>query len=67
MAEKIPQHTHCTMCGKTIPITEIVCSEECKGKYERVIRRKKLLFWMMNALVIVFIIIIILSATAPQA
>ena len=36
MSEIVPQHSHCQICGKTIPVTETLCSEECKEKYHAI-------------------------------
>jgi len=60
MAEKIPQHYHCQICGKAIPLGETLCSQECKEKYQKIMRRRKLwiyfLYGMVAALVIVFVL-----------
>lgn len=60
MSEKVPQHSHCHICGKAIPLTETLCSEECKEKYQRIIKRRRLMVYfmyaMLAALVIVFIV-----------
>ena len=34
MAEKIPQHVHCNLCWKAIPVDEKFCSDECKCKVD---------------------------------
>lgn len=60
MAESVPQHSHCQMCGKAIPTKETLCSEECKQKYQTVLRRRKLMVYFMYgilaALVVVFVL-----------
>ena len=51
MVEKVAQHTHCHICGKTIPFTETLCSEECKEKYRTMVKKRKMLVYVMYALV----------------
>lgn len=60
MAEKVSQHYHCQICGKVIPLGETFCSEECKQKYQAMLRRRKRMLYFMygvlGALLIVFLI-----------
>jgi predicted nucleic acid-binding Zn ribbon protein len=62
MAEKVAQHTHCQICGKAIPISETLCSEECKQKYESMIRKRKMLMYIMYALIFIILIMLILPS-----
>jgi predicted nucleic acid-binding Zn ribbon protein len=55
MVEKVAQHTHCHMCGKTIPFLETLCSEECKKKYQKMLKKRKIFVYIMY--VIVFFIL----------
>jgi predicted nucleic acid-binding Zn ribbon protein len=64
MAEKVAQHVHCHMCGKAIPVTEALCSEECKEKYQAVLKRGKMLRYAMFALMFIFLMMILYSASA---
>jgi len=59
MVEKVAQHTHCQMCGKAIPITETLCSDECKQKYQTMVKKRKMLVYVMYAL-IAFILVLFL-------
>lgn len=61
MAESVPQHAHCHMCGKSIPYKETICSEECKQKFQSVLRRRKLLVYLMYGLLAAVIVIIVVS------
>lgn len=63
MIEKVPQHSHCQICGKAIPFSEMLCSEECKQKYNSLIRRRKMITYIMYALIAVVIIVILLSSS----
>jgi len=53
MAERITQHTHCHVCGKAIPISETLCSDECKQKYQKLLRRRKFYVYFMYLLIVV--------------
>jgi predicted nucleic acid-binding Zn ribbon protein len=59
MAEIIPQHTHCHMCGKSIPVGETLCSEECKQKFQSLVKRRKIFLYLMYIMLAAFIIIIV--------
>lgn len=63
MAEKVGQHTHCQICGKAIPMSETLCSDECKQKYRGMIKKRKILMYIMYALIFVILIMFILSGT----
>ena len=55
MVEKVAQHTHCHICGKAIPFSETLCSEECKEKYQTMVKKRKIFVYMMY--VIIFFIL----------
>ncbi len=57
MTEKVPQHTHCQICGKAIPITETLCSEECKTKYEKMIKGRKRYIYLFYATIVLIIVL----------
>jgi predicted nucleic acid-binding Zn ribbon protein len=60
MAESIPQHAHCHMCGKSIPVGETLCSEDCKQRYRTILKRRKLIVYLMYgmlaALIVLFVV-----------
>jgi len=60
MSEIVPQHSHCQVCGKTIPVTETLCSQECKDKYQIMIKRRRLMVYIMYGLIGVILIVILL-------
>jgi len=60
MAESIPQHSHCQMCGKSIPFKEMLCSEECKQKYQKLVKRRKLLVYLMYGILAALIVVFVL-------
>jgi predicted nucleic acid-binding Zn ribbon protein len=61
MTEIIPQHTHCHMCGKSIPVGETLCSEECKQKFQSLVKKRKIILYLMYAMLAAFIIIIFIG------
>jgi predicted nucleic acid-binding Zn ribbon protein len=62
MTDKVAQHTHCQICGKAIPMSETLCSDECKQKYQSMIKKRKMLMYIMYALIFVILIMFVLSA-----
>ena len=66
MTEKVGQHTHCQICGKAIPITETLRSEECKQKYKGMLKKRKIMFYVMYGLMGVFIIMLLLQVSNPS-
>ena len=61
MAVSIPQHAHCHMCGKSIPYGETLCSEECKQKFQALLRRRKLIFYLMYGLIAAVFVYVVFS------
>jgi len=61
MAEKIPQHVHCHVCWKTIQTGEKLCSDECKQKYNKIMRTKKLVWYVFMGLMVAFLAYILIS------
>lgn len=61
MAEKIPAHAHCPMCGKSIPVGESVCSEDCKQKYQNFMKKKRWMMYAVLGLMAAFTALIIVS------
>jgi predicted nucleic acid-binding Zn ribbon protein len=62
MTEKIVQHSHCQICGKAIPVSEMFCSEECKVKYSSMMKKRKLTVYAMYALIGVIIVLYIFTS-----
>ena len=62
MVEKVAQHSHCQICGKAIPISETLCSDECKQKYAGMVKKRKMLMYIMYALIGVILIMFILGS-----
>ena len=51
MPEKVNQHGHCHMCGKVIPISETLCSQDCKDKYQSMVKKRKIFIYIMYAII----------------
>ena len=51
MVEKVSQHRHCHICGKAIPLLETLCSEECKERYQKMVKKRKMFVYIMYILV----------------
>ena len=51
MAEKVNQHAHCHICRKVIPISETLCSNDCKEKYQSMIKKRKMFIYLMYAII----------------
>jgi predicted nucleic acid-binding Zn ribbon protein len=62
MVEKVAQHTHCKICGKAIPLTETFCSEECKEKYQAMVKKRKMLVYVMYALVFFILALFLMTS-----
>ena len=60
MAENVPQHTHCHVCMKAIPVGETICSEECKQRYQAMAKRRKLMVYFMYGMLVAIILVIVL-------
>lgn len=60
MAEKVSQHTHCHICGKAIPLGETLCSEECRQKYQSLVKKRKLMMYFMYGMLAALIVVIVL-------
>jgi len=61
MVGSIPQHAHCLMCGKSIPFGETLCSEECKQKYQTLLKRRKIIVYLMYGMLAALIVIIVVG------
>lgn len=59
--EKIPQHTHCMMCGKAVTMDKTLCSATCDEKYNAMIKRKKIYIYVLYGMVVVFVLLMVLS------
>jgi len=57
----IPRHSHCLVCGATIPENETFCSNKCRDEYEKIIKKQRYLrFTAFLPVIIVTIFFILL-------
>jgi predicted nucleic acid-binding Zn ribbon protein len=49
------------MCGKSIPVNETLCSEDCRQRYQTVLRRRKLMVYFMYGMLAALIIVIVVG------
>ena len=54
-------HSHCQICGKSIPVSETFCSEECKQKYGTMMKKRKFMVYIMYALIAIIVILFLLQ------
>jgi predicted nucleic acid-binding Zn ribbon protein len=61
--EKIPQHKHCSQCGKAFIGDSRYCSQECKNKGEQTLksRKKNLVVLYVVTLIILTLAVIIMA------
>lgn len=61
--EKIPQHKHCSQCGKAFIGDSRYCSAECKNKGEKMMkaRKRNLIVLYMVTLMILTVAVIIMA------
>jgi len=48
------------MCGRAIPQNEIFCSQECKEKFEKFVRRRRILLLIMYAIIMAIFLAVVL-------
>ena len=56
----IPQHSHCQICGKPVPLSETLCSEDCKEKYSNIVKKRKRQIAITYGFIIITFIILLL-------
>ena len=61
MAEKVGQHTHCNMCGKAIPVDETLCSEECKEKFNTMVKKRRILVYIMYFFIFIILALFLIT------
>jgi predicted nucleic acid-binding Zn ribbon protein len=61
MAEKVGQHTHCNMCGKAIPLSETLCSDECRKKFNTMVKKRKTLVYIMYFFIFVILALFLVT------
>ncbi|PKK81899.1 MAG: DUF2116 family Zn-ribbon domain-containing protein [Thermoplasmata archaeon HGW-Thermoplasmata-2] len=44
--EKLMEHKHCPICQGVMPREDMFCSDECKGNYEGLAKKRKRSMWI---------------------
>lgn len=65
MPAQIPDHAHCSICGRAVAFGDKTCSKECAGKLEDLQRRRKRAMWTMYGLMALAFLVLVLSVTNP--
>ncbi|WP_088335900.1 MULTISPECIES: DUF2116 family Zn-ribbon domain-containing protein [unclassified Methanopyrus] len=60
MAEHVPPHSHCIVCGAAIPEGERFCSEKCRREYERRRKRAATIQWVIAGILIALGVVLML-------
>jgi len=55
------------MCGKAVPVEETLCSDECKQKYQGILKKRKRYVYIMYAAIAVMIIVLVWSSMQSPA
>lgn len=61
MVEKILQHKHCKICEKAILPEEELCSDECKNRWNVILKKRKWTMYFFYGMIALFIILVFLS------
>ena len=57
MSEPVAPHAHCQVCGKSIPVSERVCSPDCQQRYQQMVKRRKMTIGVMWALIVIMLLV----------
>lgn len=60
MSEKIPQHRHCSKCGKAFIGETRFCTEECKTVSDETLKKRKRQLIMLYAVSLVVMLVVLL-------
>ena len=60
-AAKLPQHRHCSVCGRAIKVSQQYCSPECEGEWARMARTKRNLQMVLYISMAVMIVVLVLT------
>lgn len=65
MPLQIPDHAHCTICGKAISADDKTCGKEHQAKFDDLQKRRKRAVWLMYGLMALAFGVLVLSVTNP--
>jgi len=58
--ERVPQHSHCQICGKAVPFEKVICSDECEEQYGKIVKKRKFYMYIMYGAMAILIFMFIL-------
>lgn len=58
---QIPQHSHCSMCGKAIKAGEKICSKQCQAEMDQLNNKRRRYAMLFYAATAVFILMVLLN------
>lgn len=58
---KLLQHKHCQVCSKAIPLSEEICSEECKVEFEALVKKRRSYIYLMYGMIVLIFVVMLLS------
>ena len=61
MVERVPPHGHRQMCGNSVPVGETLCSEDCRQRYNGVLKKRKLIVYFMYGLLAALVLVLVLG------
>lgn len=64
MALQIPDHAHCTICGRAVPVGDKACAEH-EAKYAELTKKRKRAMYMMYGLMALAFTVLVLSVYNP--
>lgn len=61
----VPDHSHCTMCTRPVPLNQWFCSDECESKYKVMAKKRRtrsvLIMFLAFLPLVVLLILSVLS------
>lgn len=61
MSEKIPQHRHCSKCGKAFIGESRFCSEECQAVSKDTLKKRKRQLILLYAVSLIVLLVVIFA------
>ena len=63
-AGKLLQHKHCNVCGKAVPVSKEICSDECQGKWDELTNKRKRSLYIFYIAMAILIVLFFLQLAA---
>ncbi len=59
--EEIPDHNHCRVCGKSVPVGKKTCSKECASKRAAALKQKQMLTYLMYGTAFFLVLLLVFA------